>query len=39
MIMEYVLGGDLFDYLVKHGRLEEKEAKRIFMQMLLGVEY
>jgi len=38
-VMEYIPGGELFDYIVSRGRLEEKEARRIFQQIISGVEY
>lgn len=39
MIMEYVSGGELFDYIVKHGKLREHEARRFFQQIISGVDY
>eukprot|EP00425_Heterocapsa_triquetra_P034187 CAMPEP_0195099418 /NCGR_PEP_ID=MMETSP0448-20130528/58269_1 /TAXON_ID=66468 /ORGANISM="Heterocapsa triquestra, Strain CCMP 448" /LENGTH=264 /DNA_ID=CAMNT_0040134303 /DNA_START=39 /DNA_END=829 /DNA_ORIENTATION=+ len=36
--MEYASGGELFDYIVQHGRAEEKEACRFLHQILAGVE-
>lgn len=39
MIMEYVSGGELFDYIVKNGRLGEQEARRFFQQIVSGVDY
>ncbi|GAU93065.1 AMP-activated-Kinase-c [Ramazzottius varieornatus] len=39
MIMEYVAGGELFDYIVKHGRLKENDARRFFQQIISGVAY
>ncbi|KAH7723557.1 AMP-activated protein kinase alpha subunit [Aphelenchoides avenae] len=39
MIMEYVSGGELFDYIVKHGRLKTTEARRFFQQIISGVDY
>jgi 5'-AMP-activated protein kinase catalytic alpha subunit len=39
LIMEYVAGGELFDYIVKHGRLKEHEARRFFQQIISGVDY
>ena len=39
MIMEYVSGGELFDYIVKKGKLKEHEARRFFQQIISGVEY
>nr|XP_024214640.1 5'-AMP-activated protein kinase catalytic subunit alpha-2-like [Halyomorpha halys] len=39
MIMEYVSGGELFDYIVKHGKLKEYEARKFFQQIISGVDY
>lgn len=39
MIMEYVSGGELFDYIVKNGKLQEHEARRFFQQIISGVDY
>jgi len=39
MVMEYVAGGELFDYIVKHGKLTEDKARRFFQQIMSGVEY
>lgn len=39
MVMEYVSGGELFDYIVKNGKLQEHEARRFFQQIISGVDY
>jgi len=39
MVMEYVTGGELFDYIVKNGKLSEDESRRLFQQMISGVDY
>ncbi|XP_015784990.1 5'-AMP-activated protein kinase catalytic subunit alpha-2 [Tetranychus urticae] len=39
MVMEYVAGGELFEYIVKHGKLKESEARRFFQQIISGVDY
>lgn len=39
MIMEYVSGGELFEYIVKNGKLQEHEARRFFQQIISGVDY
>eukprot|EP01096_Ripella_sp_DP13-Kostka_P000601 TRINITY_DN1064_c4_g1_i1.p1 TRINITY_DN1064_c4_g1~~TRINITY_DN1064_c4_g1_i1.p1 ORF type:complete len:571 (+),score=159.28 TRINITY_DN1064_c4_g1_i1:105-1817(+) len=39
MVMEYVSGGELFDYIVVNGKLSEDEARRMFQQIIAGVEY
>lgn len=37
--MEYVEGGELFDYVSNHGPLPEEEAVRIFRQIIAGLGY
>ncbi|KAG4305120.1 hypothetical protein PORY_001290 [Pneumocystis oryctolagi] len=39
LILEYIEGGELFDYLVEKGRLEEREAVGYFRQIIAGVDY
>ena len=39
VVTEYITGGELFDYIVEHGRLSEDESRRFFQQMISGVEY
>eukprot|EP00026_Physarum_polycephalum_P004108 Phypoly_transcript_04125.p1 GENE.Phypoly_transcript_04125~~Phypoly_transcript_04125.p1 ORF type:complete len:523 (+),score=67.31 Phypoly_transcript_04125:600-2168(+) len=39
MVMEYVPGGELFDYIVQNGKLSEDEGRRLFQQIISGVEY
>jgi len=39
MIMEYVSGGELFDHIVKSGKLSEKDARKFFQQIVSGVDY
>lgn len=39
MIMEYVQGGELFDYIVSQTKLSESEARRLFQQLISGIEY
>ena len=38
MVLEYA-GGELFDYLVKHGKMAETKARRFFQQIVCAVEY
>ena len=39
IIMEYCEGGELFNYIVKKGRLPEDEASFLFYQIINGVDY
>lgn len=39
MVMEYVPGGELFEYIVKRGKLQEEEARKIFQQLVSGIDY
>jgi serine/threonine protein kinase len=39
LIVEYVAGGELFDYIVANGRVKEKEARQFFRQIVSAVEY
>ncbi|KAJ3302415.1 hypothetical protein HDU76_005524 [Blyttiomyces sp. JEL0837] len=39
LILEHVEGGELFDYLVKKGRLAESEALGFFQQIMFGVDF
>lgn len=39
LVLEYVDGGELFDYLVSRGRLCEREAVHYFKQIIQGVSY
>ncbi|CCJ29386.1 unnamed protein product [Pneumocystis jirovecii] len=39
LILEYIEGGELFDYLVQKGKLEEREAVGYFRQIIAGVDY
>ncbi|KAK3941224.1 kinase-like domain-containing protein [Diplogelasinospora grovesii] len=38
MVLEYA-GGELFDYIVSNGKMDENKARRFFQQMLCAVEY
>ena len=39
LILEYVQGGELFDFLVNKGRLPPKEALLYFRQIICGLNY
>ncbi|XP_063780445.1 5'-AMP-activated protein kinase catalytic subunit alpha-1-like [Pseudophryne corroboree] len=39
MVMEHVSGGELFDYIRTNKKLDEKESRRLFQQILSGVDY
>lgn len=39
LILEYVGGGELFDYIMGRGRINEKMARKFFRQMVSAVGY
>lgn len=39
LVLEYVDGGELFDYLVNHGRMEPHKALCYFKQIIYGLAY
>eukprot|EP00112_Aurelia_sp_Birch-Aquarium-sp1_P024229 Seg756.3 transcript_id=Seg756.3/GoldUCD/mRNA.D3Y31 product="Maternal embryonic leucine zipper kinase" protein_id=Seg756.3/GoldUCD/D3Y31 len=39
MVMEYLSGGELFDYIVAKEKLSETEARRFFRQIISAVAY
>jgi BR serine/threonine kinase len=39
LVLEHVEGGELFDYLVKKGKLDSQEAIIFFHQIISGIEY
>ncbi|GAB7343378.1 hypothetical protein MBLNU457_1417t1 [Dothideomycetes sp. NU457] len=38
MVLEFA-GGELFDYIVNHGRLQEDKARKFFQQIVCAIEY
>ncbi|XP_061891548.1 serine/threonine-protein kinase BRSK2 isoform X11 [Entelurus aequoreus] len=39
LVLELVSGGELFDYLVKKGRLTPKEARKFFRQIMSALDF
>ncbi|XP_064587999.1 serine/threonine-protein kinase SIK3 isoform X2 [Zonotrichia leucophrys gambelii] len=39
LVTEYASGGEIFDHLVAHGRMAEKEARRKFKQIVAAVNF
>ena len=39
MVMEYASGGELFDFIVRHTRLSEKQACKFYLELISGIEY
>ncbi|KAI8337592.1 kinase-like domain-containing protein, partial [Chlamydoabsidia padenii] len=39
LILEYVQGGELFEYLITKGRLSEKDARKHFQQIIFGMDF
>lgn len=39
LILEHVSGGELFDYLVRKGRLTPREARKFFRQIISAIEF
>jgi len=39
LIFELLEGGDIFDFIIENGRLEEKEAKKLFKQLCTALKH
>ncbi|XP_026279659.1 serine/threonine-protein kinase SIK3 isoform X2 [Frankliniella occidentalis] len=39
LVTEYASGGEIFDYLVGQGKMDESEARRVFHQIVEAVHY
>jgi len=39
MVFEYVAGGELFDFIVRQGRLSENDARKFMRQIVSAIEY
>lgn len=37
--MEYVEKGELFDYIVQKGRIDEEEASKFYKRVISGIAY
>lgn len=39
LVLEYIDGGELFDYILDKGKLSEAEAAGFFRQIISGLKY
>ncbi|KAK7081182.1 Serine/threonine-protein kinase sik3 [Halocaridina rubra] len=39
LVTEYASGGELFDFVVSHGKMRESEARKKFLQILAALRY
>lgn len=39
MVFAYVSGGQMLDYIIKHGRLQEQKARKFARQIGSALEY
>ena len=39
LVMEYLQGGELYDYIVQHGKLSEDQSRLIFQQLIHALDY
>ncbi|KAJ3449914.1 protein kinase [Anaeramoeba flamelloides] len=39
LVLEYISGGELFDYIINHKKVPSKEARSFFQQLIYTVEY
>jgi serine/threonine protein kinase len=39
IVLEYLPQGELFEYILSKQRLNESESKRLFTQLIIGIEY
>jgi len=39
IVMEYAAGGELFDYIVAHKRVRDREARHFFRQIVSALDY
>lgn len=38
-MLEYALGGDVYEYLKEHGKMDEAKAREKFIQLISIVQY
>ncbi|KAJ3685952.1 hypothetical protein LUZ61_015116 [Rhynchospora tenuis] len=39
IILEFITGGELFDKIMRHGRLSENDSRKYFQQLIDGVDF
>lgn len=39
LVLEFIEGGELFDYIVAHRKLKEQEAAKYLRQIISGLSY
>ncbi|ORY96298.1 kinase-like domain-containing protein [Syncephalastrum racemosum] len=39
LVLEYVAGGELFDYVVEHGHLSSTETRFVFLQLFTAIQF
>eukprot|EP01134_Creolimax_fragrantissima_P005775 CFRG5775T1 len=39
LVMEYAEGGELFDYIVAHRQVKERESRKFFRQIISAIDY
>jgi serine/threonine protein kinase len=39
LLLEYISGGQLLDYIISHGRLKEKNARNFLRQLASAIDY
>lgn len=39
IVMEYAPGGEMIDFVIAHGKLQEKLARQFFRQIVYAIDY
>lgn len=39
LVLEYALGGDMYEYLKEHGKMDEAKAREKFIQLISIFQY